>query len=50
MTRVRLASVVALLLLAGCGRAERPEPLLDLSEGPPNVLFLVLDTYRRDHL
>jgi arylsulfatase A-like enzyme len=48
--RVRLASVIVLALLVGCGRAERPESLIDLSEGPPNVLFLVLDTYRRDHL
>jgi len=50
VSRSRTILVAVLVLLAGCGRAERREPLIDPSLGPPNVLFLVLDTFRADHL
>jgi len=44
--RALLALLGAQLLLA----CAADEPLLDLSEGRPNVIFIVLDTFRADHL
>ena len=42
-------SVVLLLLLLGCAGPEEV-PLVDLSDGPPNIIILALDTFRADHI
>jgi arylsulfatase A-like enzyme len=39
-----------LLLLFGLAGCAAPPPLVDLSEGRPNVILIALDTFRADHL
>jgi len=38
---------LGLILLASCTQSE---PLIDLAEGPPNVIIIALDTFRADHV
>jgi len=38
-----------IILLAGCAEP-RTVPLVDLSNGPPNIILIGLDTFRADHI
>jgi arylsulfatase len=50
MRRCGFAGVIA-LALAGSGCADRtPQPLVDLSQGPPSLVLIGIDTFRADHL
>jgi len=47
--RRQFLAVLALLVLSGCA-SDPPAPLVDLTEGKPNVILIVVDTFRADHL